>query len=213
LSRKKYKNNKSNIFDTSYVSKGICKNNRRLGNCDSNQAADDKRPKSKTDQIALEGMEEDFSFTLHDDAALGLSTYIVEDMIVESVSSREGDSMLVFTNFGGSKNDEAFASIYSPHMDMTVDELTDFAVKTISWANFEIVERSEEATNRFEWSENEFSIMKQDDQGGHIIGTVSIFERNGHSYMFKVQYPEDYSEGMVPRVMKVVEDIQWYGEK
>lgn len=53
------------------------------------------RPNTKTDMIILEGMEEAFQFTLHHSQALGFSTYIVDDMIVEEASSGEGDAMIV----------------------------------------------------------------------------------------------------------------------
>ena len=59
------------------------------------------RPNTKTDTIILEGMEEPFQFTLHHSQALGFSTYIVDDMVVEEASSGEGDGVIVFANFSG----------------------------------------------------------------------------------------------------------------
>jgi hypothetical protein len=172
------------------------------------------RRESKTDMILLEGMEEEFTFTLHVDDALGLSTYIVEDMIAESSSSGEGDHLFVFANFGGTKNEEANVQIFSPSTQSvtTMGELELLAKEQADTNGFKLVERNTDATNRFEWSEKEFDIIKEEKDGSSILGTVSLFKQGGRFYQGTVQYPEEYEEGFMPRAIKMFEDIIWYNE-
>jgi hypothetical protein len=159
-------------------------------------------------------MEEEFTFTLYVDDALGLSTYIVEDMIAESANTNEGDSLFVSSNFSGIKNEEAIVQIFSPssHSVTTMDELEILAKEQIDTNGFKLVKRNTDATNRFEWSEKEFDILIEKEDGRSIFGTVSLFKHGEKLYQSTVQYPEEYEEGFMPRVIKLFEDIKWYNE-
>jgi predicted small lipoprotein YifL len=168
-------------------------------------------PNTKTDTIILEGMEEPFQFTLHHSQALGFSTYIVDDMVVEEASSGEGDAMIVFANFAGKRNEDAKVQIFSKSegANATIEEQAEFAREVVISNDFEIKQRSDKSTNRFDWSEVEFDIS-QNGSNYSILGTVSVFQHGDRVYYAIVQYPEDYEEGFIPRVVKMFDDIVWY---
>lgn len=171
-------------------------------------------PNTKTDTIILEGMEEPFQFTLHHSQALGFSTYIVDDMVVEGASSGEGDAMIVFANFAGKRNEDAKVQIFSKSegANATIEEKKEFAREVVISNGFEIKQRSDNSPNRFDWSEVEFDISQK---GGNysILGTVSVFQHGDRVYYAIVQYPEEYEEGFIPRVVKMFDDIVWYEAK
>lgn len=168
------------------------------------------RPQTKRDTISLEGMEETFSFGLIDSSALGFSTYITDDMKAESASSGEGDSLTIFANFAGRLNKDAMAQFFArpDGVRTTVREMTTLAEETAKFNGFEVASRSTDAY-RYEFSEAEFGIQKQV-KNQTILGTVSIFRHGDRVYRFTVQYPEDYEEGFVPRVDKMLDDLMWY---
>ncbi|MCY9139083.1 lipoprotein [Peribacillus frigoritolerans] len=168
-------------------------------------------PNTKTDTIILEGMEEPFQFTLHHSQALGFSTYIVDDMVVEEASSGEGDAMIVFANFAGKRNEDAKVQIFSKSegTNATIEEQADFAREVVISNDFEIKQRSDNSPNRFNWSEVEFDIS-QKGSNYSILGTVSVFQHGDRVYYAIIQYPEDYEEGFIPRVVKMFDDIVWY---
>ncbi|GAB6258602.1 MULTISPECIES: hypothetical protein [Peribacillus] len=168
-------------------------------------------PNTKTDTIILEGMEEPFQFTLHHSQALGFSTYIVDDMVVEEASSGEGDAMIVFANFAGKRNEDAKVQIFSKSegTNATIEEQAEFAREVVISNGFEIKQRSDNSPNRFDWSEVEFDIS-QNGSNYSILGTVSVFQHGNRVYYAIVQYPEDYEEGFIPRVVKMFDDIVWY---
>ncbi|MCY9002679.1 lipoprotein [Peribacillus frigoritolerans] len=168
-------------------------------------------PNTKTDTIILEGMEEPFQFTLHHSQALGFSTYIVDEMVVEEASSGEGDAMIVFANFAGKRNEDAKVQIFSKSegANATIEEQAEFAREVVISNGFEIKQRSDNSPNRFDWSEVEFDIS-QNGSNYSILGTVSVFQHGDRVYYAIVQYPEDYEEGFIPRVVKMFDDIVWY---
>lgn len=169
------------------------------------------RPNTKTDMIMLEGMEESFPFTLHHSQALGFSTYIVDDMVVEEASSGEGDAMIVIANFAGKRNEDAKVQIFSKSegANSTIEEQAEFAREVVISNGFVIKQRSDNAPNRFDWSEVEFDIS-QNGSNYSILGTVSVFQHGDRVYHAIVQYPEEYEEGFIPRVVKMFDDIVWY---
>lgn len=168
-------------------------------------------PNTKTDTIILEGMEEPFQFTLHHSQALGFSTYIVDDMVVEEASSGEGDGMIVFANFAGKRNEDAKVQIFSKSegTNATIEEQAEFAREVVISNGFEIKQRSDNSPNRFDWSEVEFDISQKGNNYS-ILGTVSVFQHGDRVYYAIVQYPEEYEEGFIPRVVKMFDDIVWY---
>ncbi|WP_274366259.1 hypothetical protein [Paenibacillus thermotolerans] len=170
------------------------------------------RPKTKTDTIGLEGNEETFQFTLHDVPGLQFSTYIVNDFLVEGAGSGEGDTLIVYANFAGQTNEDAKAVYFSPSAgtQTTVEEQAEAAKRSLESEGYEVRQSDGEAPMRFAVSEKEIHFTKQKEDGHYLLGTVSVFTRGDRVYRILVQYPEDWEEGFVPRVVKMMEDIMWY---
>ncbi|WP_199619705.1 hypothetical protein [Paenibacillus alkalitolerans] len=182
------------------------------GAADSDNAAKN-RPETKTDTIELEGMPEKLEFTLHDNPALQFSTYISNDLLVEGAGSgQDGDSLTVIANFAGKKNEDAKVQFFSPSKGTrtTVEEQTEEAKQSLQSEGYEISERTGDSPNSFAMSDIEFFITKQNEDGHHLLGIVSIFKHGDRVYRVTVQYNEDWEEGFVPRVNKMFEDIVWY---
>jgi|GEM_PF-6060730 len=167
--------------------------------------------KTKKDKILLEGNPEEFTFTLHDVNTLGFKTYVIEDMVAETVSSGEGDVFVVKSNFGGNINEDARISIFSPNNlnVKSIGELTELSKELNQINGFTIREPGAGHKNLFSLSKVEYRIEKKKPDGIRLLGTVSIFAKGNRYYMLTMYYPEDYSEGFVPRAIKMVEDITW----
>jgi hypothetical protein len=135
----------------------------------------------------------------------------VDDMVVEEASSGEGDAMIVFANFAGKRNEDAKVQIFSNSegTNATIEEQAEFAREVVISNDFEIKQRSDNTPNRFDWSEVEFDIS-QKGSNYSILGTVSVFQHGDRVYYAIVQYPENFEEGFIPRVVKMFDDIVWY---
>lgn len=166
----------------------------------------------KQDVIQLEGSDEEFTFILYEDKALGFKTYVVEDFLIDQASSGEGDVFVAKANFGGKLNEDARLSIFSPQeMNVSsIGEMTQLSKEINEINGFTIKERSADAKKLLPISEAEYHIEKRKKDGATILGTVSVFSKNNRYYMLTMQYPEEYAEGFVPRVLKLVEDTVWY---
>ncbi|MDI6817214.1 MAG: hypothetical protein QME41_08515 [Actinomycetota bacterium] len=174
------------------------------------------RPKTKTGPLSIEGMTEDFTFTLADSVELEFTTYIASDMIAESASSSEGDSLFIYANYGGEKNRDARLFFFArpKAVKSSIEEMTELAKETIKVEGFRIKEPvAGNGALVFEWSQAEFDIEKQDKNGSRIVGIVSIFSHAGRVYWLIAEYPEELTEGFVERMVKAVENLMWYDEK
>lgn len=181
-------------------------------NLDTDEEQEKHRPDSKTDTIILEGMEDPFTFSLYKDSALGFSTYIVEDMIADSLSSGEGNAMIVYANFGGTQTEEAVVQFFSPNAATisTFEELKALSLEIFEQYDYKVIKRDNSTkTKMVPWATEEFDLLRENEMGVIILGTLSLFEREGTPYQVIVQYPEEFAEGFVPRVKKMFEDLVW----
>jgi hypothetical protein len=174
-----------------------------------NQAKE--RPVTKTDHIGIEGMEEEFQFELVDASNMGFTTYIPEDMIAELNSTAEGDSFTAYTNFEGKKNENAFIRIFkpSPSSATTVEELITFTKEQLTSQGFDVPGRMSDEHKYFSFSELEMSTVKKEGQDMSLMSNISIFKRGDQVFRIQLLYPEEYSEGFMPRAFKLVDDIVW----
>lgn len=174
------------------------------------------RPKTKTVPLSIEGMTEDLTFTLADSAELEFTTYIASDMLAESASSSEGDSLFIYVNYGDVKNRDVRLFFFArPKLsESSIEEMDELAKETIQVEGYSVRERP--AGNGglvFDLSEVEFDIEKRDQSGMRFLGTVSIFSHGGRYYWVIIEYPEEFTEGFIPRANAVIEDIMWYDER
>ena len=160
------------------------------------------RPKTKVDQLLIEGMPEEKTFTLVVHDTLRFSTYYPEDMVVESTEN----SVTIYANFGGEKNDQAFLQFYG--IQARERDVIEAAEATLN-ANFHGYAVTEKERSEFAipYSEREFLVTR-----ARMAGTVSFFTRNGYLYVVTIHYPVEMGDGFAARVDKILDDIQWYDQ-
>lgn len=165
-------------------------------NKDGNQNSEEVLPdlaEQKTVEMMLEGMPEDKVVNLYQHKELGFSTYVPDDMIVES----NPEIFNVFTNFGGTKNEDATLKI----TDQTEEDVT----KDLQDNGFTL---GKVETKAFEFADQEFSLNKDG-----MIGHVAFFKHGDDDYAIYYYFPEDYAEGFGPRSDIIVKEIVWHDEQ
>ncbi len=147
----------------------------------------------KTVEMILEGMPEDKVVKLHHHKELGFSTYVPDDMIVES----NPEIFNVFANFGGTENKDATLKITRQTEEDVTKDLQDngFTLGKVE-------------TKAFEFADKEFSLNKEG-----MIGHVAFFNHGDDEYAIYYYFPEDYAEGFGPRSDIIVKEIVWHDEQ
>ncbi|HHY73493.1 MAG TPA: hypothetical protein GX497_09760 [Bacillus bacterium] len=147
----------------------------------------------KTVEMIIEGMPENKVVKLYHHKELGLSTYVPDDMIVES----NPKVFNIYTNFGGTKNENATLKI----TDQTEEEM----IKDLSDRGFKL---ETQETQAFDFSQKEFSLEK-----AGMIGRAAIFKHDNKDYALYYYFPEDYADGFGPRSDIIVNEIVWHDEQ
>ena len=147
----------------------------------------------KTVKIMLEGMPEDKVVKLYHHKELGFSTYVPDDMVVES----NPEVFNVYTNYGGTKNEDATLKITGQTEEEMTKDLTDLG--------FTLEPQDAKA---FDFSNKEFSLQKEG-----MIGRAAIFKHNDNNYALYYYFPEDYADGFGPRSGVIVKEIVWHDEQ
>ncbi len=153
-----------------------------------------QRAPMKTDSILIEGNPETITYYLAAHEQLRVSTYYPEDMLVEMT-----ENQLIFTaNFGGVKEEEAYVEIYAMTAAEHDEAMSDF------YGKYRIVEKQKE---EFTVAHSEQEYMIETD---HMIGTVSIFNRNDALFRITIHFPVEYGDGFSPRAEKIVSELQFH---
>lgn len=147
----------------------------------------------KTVEMMLEGMPEDKVVKVYHHKELGFSTYVPDDMVVES----NPEVFNVYTNFGGTKNENATLKITGQTEEEMTKDLTD--------NGFTLEAQDMKA---FDFSEKEFSLKKDG-----MIGRAAIFNHNNQDYALYYYYPEEYADGFGPRSDIIVKEIVWHDQQ
>ncbi|NSL51030.1 hypothetical protein [Calidifontibacillus erzurumensis] len=147
----------------------------------------------KTVDMMIEGTTEKKVVKLHHHTELGFSTYVPDDMVVES----NPEVFNVFTNYGGNKNEDATLKITR----QSEEELT----KILTDQGFQLEEQDMKA---FDFSEKEFSLQKEG-----FIGRIAFFKHADENYALYYYYPEEFADGFGPRSDIIVKEIVWHDEQ
>lgn len=147
----------------------------------------------KTVEMMLEGMPEDKVVKLYQHQELGFSTYVPDDMIVES----NPEIFNVYANFGGTENKDATLKITGQTEDVVTKDLQDngFTLGKVE-------------TKAFDFADKEFSLNKEG-----MIGHVAFFKHNEDDYAIYYYFPEDYAEGFGPRSDIIIKEIVWHDKQ
>ncbi|HHW39379.1 MAG TPA: hypothetical protein GXX18_19545 [Bacillales bacterium] len=150
-------------------------------------------PEQKTVEMMLEGMPEDKVVKLYHHKELGFSTYVPDDMIVES----NPKIFNVFANFSGTENKDATLKITGQTEEDVTKDLQDngFTLRKVE-------------TKAFDFADKEFSLKKD-----RMIGHVAFFKHGDDDYTIYYYFPEEYEEGFGPRSDIIVNEIEWHDKK
>lgn len=144
----------------------------------------------KTVKMMIEGMTEDKVVNVAHHKELMFSTYVPDDMIVES----NPESFNVFTNFEGNRNENATLRITNKTEEQMTEE--------IETNGFMLEATNEKA---YDFSEKEFSLKKEG-----MLGRAATFKHNGKDYSLVYYFPEDFADGFGPRADIIVNEIIWH---
>ncbi|EKN68936.1 hypothetical protein P9E76_03435 [Schinkia azotoformans] len=147
----------------------------------------------KTVEMMLEGMPEDKIVKLYHHKELGFSTYVPDDMIVES----NPEIFNVFANFGGTENKDATLKITGQTEEEVIKNLQD---NGFTLGKVEV--------KAFDFTDKEFSLNKEG-----MIGHVAFFKHSNDDYAIYYYFPEDYAEGFGPRSDIIIKEIEWHDEQ
>ncbi|ABR47862.1 hypothetical protein Amet_1685 [Alkaliphilus metalliredigens QYMF] len=160
-------------------------------------------PKEKMETIMIEGMEEEIILKRFVHEGISLITYVPEDMMGETVSFGESDSVWFYTNFNGNKNEDAFIRFTFYPVDNEALNIETLA-EEYEWNLAE----SQTEENRFNWSIEEAQIG--DD---HITGYVARGKYEERYFVMSYQYPWEYGDGFSPRLQKIIDEIYFVGQE
>ena len=166
-----------------------------------------KQPAEKVDSLPMEGMYEKFTMKLVEGSGEPrFTTYAPPDMIYEPVASDEGQGHFFFTNFVGKRNDNAFMLVFVFPEGATEEDARRLAESFVN--SRKPVQRGAEARRRFSESIFERDFQFQQD-GGWYQGEITLAKYNDRYFYVALQYPEDYSEGIYPRINYIRKEWVW----
>ncbi|MFD1738028.1 hypothetical protein ACFSCX_15940 [Bacillus salitolerans] len=146
---------------------------------------------SKTVNMEIEGETQEIVVNLHHHEQLGLSTYVPEDMVVES----DDQTFNVYTNFQGSVNKDARFFI----KNQTEEKISTY----LEGEGFTLTEAGEKA---YDFSDKEFLLEKEG-----FIGRVATLSEHDETYSIGYYYPSEFADGFTPRSHIIVNELVWHG--
>jgi hypothetical protein len=130
---------------------------------------------------------------------LGFSTVVPEDMVVEFVSSGEGDAVRIEAAFGGVRRSDVLLSF------VTLPEGTDVADARQAAGEIARMNGGTEETDRarFPWADMVFRL------GQETAGFIALGEHRDRWFYFLASYPPEFGDGMGPRIDLILRRWTW----
>ncbi|MEW6064635.1 MAG: hypothetical protein ACOY3U_13100 [Bacillota bacterium] len=168
------------------------------------------RPKTKKGTIGIEGTEQEFVINLLDGSPLPFYTYVPGDMAFERVSSGEGDAFLIHANFAGKKREDAYMRIFFYPEGTSVEQAVKFANSIVLSNRWQKVNRyaNPDTDKIYAWSESEWHFMKGANNRQYL-GSMAVGKHENRTFYVLTHYPEDFTEGFIPRVHKILDEFVW----
>lgn len=160
-------------------------------------ASETQRIETKEVVIQIEGMAETVPVRLlsaPDEFPISFSTYIPDDMRVDTIYSDEGITLQITAAFGGNYNAEAHVSIFAFPAATTKDQ----AEQTVFSFDAEPVEEK-----RYAWPEAEYQLQ------GARSGFLALASHEETWFYILAAYPPEYGDGMGPRIHLILDEWQW----
>jgi hypothetical protein len=166
-------------------------------------------PKTKTYPMSVEGEKTDITLKLYDERRQDFTTYIPEDdFVAESVSSGEGTGTRLFYNVTGTKDKDAYISIFFPNQETTVEDVEALVTGKgglIESNQWQVLNRTKEVP--YSWVQEKISYQKGTGTP-NIVGEVYIGQDKGKAFYVMTQYPAEYGDGFAPRADIVLNNLQ-----
>lgn len=164
------------------------------------------RPTTKTAIISIEGEKTTLILKLYAEYRNLFTTYFPDkDFLPEGVSSGEGTGVRFITNFGGTKNNNAYVSISFLNSLQNLGQLRRFVngksglIATNKWR---VVSRTRNAA--YPWAKERIAFR----QGRDITGNLYLGQQNGKVFYVITHYPVEYGDGFAPRADVILKNLQ-----
>lgn len=151
--------------------------------------------------MQIEGMAETLTVSLlepPDPFPLDFSTYVPDDMQVETVCSGEGDALRITAAFGGQPNEQALFTIFAFPERVDVEEALKVAEQTAQTLGGTSVE-----DRRYAWTIAEYQLQ------GERSGFLALGEHGGSPFYLLATYPPEFGDGMAPRIELILREWRW----
>ena len=168
-------------------------------------------PQEKDGQLILEGMEEPFTFHRFHAEKLGMVTYLPHDLVTEPVTSEEGDLVMIWAAFAGSRNVDAYLSLMLYPEEASPESILQERLDGLEQAGFtveDMVRPDEEHT--YIWAHEAYTWHGNED-GQAYSGIVAVGNHGERLLVVEIRIPSELAEGFYPRAEAVMEAMMWYG--
>ncbi len=159
---------------------------------DDDTAALPDLPETKTEMVMIEGMEEEMMLNLLQNEEADFSIYIPDDM----QGKFNDDDLDVYTNFGGTLNEDARFFIYEETEadvlgTLKSDGFTTDAAETLA----------------FDFTDTEQALIKDG-----FSGRIGSFTHQDDAYTIGYYYPSEFGDGFSARLPLIVDSLVWHDE-
>jgi len=159
------------------------------------------RPKTREVVLPIEGMTETIAVDLLEAPKafpLNFSTYMPDDMQVETVSSGEGDALRITAAFGEQPNEQAALTIFAFPARVNAQEARKVVDQTA-----QALGGTPREDRRYTWSTAEYQLQ------GEQAGFLALGEHDGISFYLLAAYPPELGDGMAPRIELILREWRW----
>ncbi|MGY4691635.1 S-layer homology domain-containing protein [Salibacterium sp. K-3] len=176
---------------------------------DTEQGNEGDRPETRNFTVEIEGMEEEDTFKLMDEAGMPFTTYIPEHFETENTSSGAADGVLVSAAFteDTEPTEEPVWKFINPSygkedgvtLDKMVQEVRDYA--ELEEVNLDVVNENDNPDF------GEYEIRFENEEGQTYW--ITILEQDGTFMEWHREYPVELEEGIGPRAEILKDQWEW----
>jgi len=159
------------------------------------------RPKTREVALPIEGTTETIAVNLLEAPKafpLNFSTYMPDDMQVETVSSGEGDALRITAAFGDQPSEQAALTIFAFPDRVSAQEALQVAEQTAL-----ALGGTPREDRRYTWSTAEYQLQ------GERSGFLALAEHDGTPFYLLATYPPEFGDGMAPRIELILREWRW----
>ena len=155
-------------------------------------------PQEKKDSISIEGRTQPMTLKLihPPNADPPFTTYIPSDFVFEETSSGEGTGYYFYTNFGGSRAEDAYLLLYVFPANTTRE---DAIARVKAWV----------ASRSANVQPAQFGQFGFQNDGKRYFAGIDLRLHSNRYYYVARQYPVEMGDGFGPRARKITDNWTW----